>query len=320
MTTQDDAQQWNRVAQELEAYRAEQQLAWGNLDNLVLGRYLAGESTPEEIAEIQESLRNHPELGLLLECVSDVLVTNPLPAEETAEPETVPFRPEKVKSNPFRSWVFQAATWATAACLLFAFGFVTGKFTGTREALPFSPNPKKLRENADPTSKSIAQAKLAEEIQTRQRIETELKKVRTEKKELFAQLKLEQSQPQAVPMRLGGPRIEIASANDDLPKDIVLAQVNEHLARFYVEAEQFTMAEAKQQEVVKLWDKVKGPEHPKTEDARACLQSIQAMNAVCGHHRSPRCARSETMPRIQPVGTIKVAGSRPGSNVAWVVN
>ncbi|MGF1578331.1 MAG: hypothetical protein ACFCD0_03090 [Gemmataceae bacterium] len=289
MATQDDAQQWNRVAQELEAYRADQKVAWGDLDNLVLGRYLAGECSSDEVVQIEEALQKHPELGLLLECVSDVLAVTPHSSDHTI-PETIPFRRAETPKKASKLLVLQAASWATAACLLFGIGFWSGKIYENAENDSIAPT-SNLTARANSQRQQIVQAKLVAAREAKVSTETKLRDALAENEQLLVQLRQRNSEPKFNARRLGKGRIELASADDDLPKEIVLAQVNEHLARYYVENEEFTMAEAKQQEVVKLLDKVKGPEHPKTEDARACLQSIQAMNVVCGNYAPVRYSR-----------------------------
>src|SRR5579884_3775466 len=91
--------QWGRVAAELRACREAQQRAWGDIDNTTLGRYLAGEVTPDERQHIETALQELPELRKLLELVQDVLgeseVAAPAPASVPYGPATLPFpRPQ----------------------------------------------------------------------------------------------------------------------------------------------------------------------------------------------------------------------------------
>ena len=68
-----DFGQWDRVASELRACREAQQEAWGDVDNAMLGRYLADDVTPQERRRIEKDLEHHPELRKLTDLVSDVL-------------------------------------------------------------------------------------------------------------------------------------------------------------------------------------------------------------------------------------------------------
>lgn len=64
---------WDRVAAELRACREAQQRAWGDIDNTTLGRFLAGEVTPDEHHQIENALDTLPELRKLTDLVRDVL-------------------------------------------------------------------------------------------------------------------------------------------------------------------------------------------------------------------------------------------------------
>src|SRR5262245_12367746 len=66
-------EQWDVVAAELKAYRDTQEQRWGTLDDVLLGRYLAGELDPTEKAQIEAEFKDHPELLKLTEIVRDVL-------------------------------------------------------------------------------------------------------------------------------------------------------------------------------------------------------------------------------------------------------
>jgi hypothetical protein len=114
--------QWERVAAELRAYRDAQRQAWGDVDNATLGRYLAGDVTPEERRRIEAALDERPELRKLTDLVSDVLRDcEPVPAPQPASrPAVLPFRPAAPKpaTQRWRRWAVVAA----AACLLLALG------------------------------------------------------------------------------------------------------------------------------------------------------------------------------------------------------
>src|SRR6185295_17115784 len=64
---------WDTIAAELRAYRQQQKQTWGDLDHALIGRYLAGEVSPEERALVEAELAEHPELRTLTDVVSGVL-------------------------------------------------------------------------------------------------------------------------------------------------------------------------------------------------------------------------------------------------------
>jgi hypothetical protein len=66
-------QQWERVASELRACRESQRRAWGDLDDAILGRFLAGEASSAESEQVEAALARHPELRAMTELVRDVL-------------------------------------------------------------------------------------------------------------------------------------------------------------------------------------------------------------------------------------------------------
>jgi hypothetical protein len=83
MTTDPKARErWEHVAAELRAHREAQREAWGDLDNATLGRYLVGEVTAEERERVEAAMKQHPELGVLIQLVAEVL-GEVEPAQET---------------------------------------------------------------------------------------------------------------------------------------------------------------------------------------------------------------------------------------------
>jgi hypothetical protein len=110
---------WDRVASELRACREAQQEAWGDVDNATLGRYLAGDVTPQERRRIEAELRQRPELRKLTDLVSDVLrECGPVAAPKGASPSVLSFAAARTAPNAaagrWRRWAAVAA----AACLL----------------------------------------------------------------------------------------------------------------------------------------------------------------------------------------------------------
>jgi hypothetical protein len=105
--------QWERVAAELRACRDAQQRAWGDLDDALLGRFLAGEVNPEERRQIENALKELPELRKLTDLVRDVLgefdTSEQPPA---ASPQPVPYGPATL---PFSQPPARPATAAAGA-------------------------------------------------------------------------------------------------------------------------------------------------------------------------------------------------------------
>ncbi|MGH7170540.1 MAG: HEAT repeat domain-containing protein [Gemmataceae bacterium] len=146
---------WDRVAAELRACRESQQRAWGDIDNTTLGRFLAGEVTPEEQQQIENALDTLPELRKLTDLVREVLaepeIAVPTPAPVLYGSAVVPFPQPQSQARTItpsdgwntvgpvrdrKSWVRdgrfrQRVGLALAACLLLALGV----------ALPRTPTP-----------------------------------------------------------------------------------------------------------------------------------------------------------------------------------
>lgn len=113
------AEQWDRVSAELRAAREAQRKAWGDTDNLLLGRYLAGDATADERRQVEAALEQHPDLRLLTEVVSEVLADCPT-VEATPQPAILPFTPRPTKPRVVHFTRRRALL--AAACLLLAIG------------------------------------------------------------------------------------------------------------------------------------------------------------------------------------------------------
>lgn len=150
MTTPFEAdRQWARVAAELLACRETQKQAWGAIDNITLGRYLAGEVTANECQVIEAALERYPELRELTDLVRNVLsdyepaqisapaapISAPVP---TPAPATLSFRDaQQNKQHKKRlglGWSMSRSRLAlvAAACLLLTLGLFLqqGNFPG----------------------------------------------------------------------------------------------------------------------------------------------------------------------------------------------
>src|SRR5260370_9873550 len=67
------AMEWDVLTAELRAYRNQQKQTWGDLDNALIGRFLAGEVTADQRRMVEAALNDHPELRKLTDLVLDVL-------------------------------------------------------------------------------------------------------------------------------------------------------------------------------------------------------------------------------------------------------
>jgi hypothetical protein len=128
-------EQWDVVAAELKAYRDTQEQRWGTLDDVLLGRYLAGELDPAEKVRIEAEFKDHPELLKLTEIVRDVLCdTNatsspPVQLALLAEPEPIlKFEKPKFSRQPLMRLRSRGAL-AAAACVILALGVTLSRFT-----------------------------------------------------------------------------------------------------------------------------------------------------------------------------------------------
>jgi hypothetical protein len=131
-TAFDPDKPWEQVHAELRAQRSAQKQAWGDLDDIVLGRYLADEVDSAERRRIETVLDERPELRQLTDLVRDVLAE----FEPTAAPSpvTLPFpAPTPVAARPAASvrlvrrwWQPRYAGLVAAAAVLLALGLGLG--------------------------------------------------------------------------------------------------------------------------------------------------------------------------------------------------
>jgi hypothetical protein len=122
-----EPQPWERIALELRACRESQREAWGEVDNATLGRYLAGEASSAEQAEVEQALQELPELRKLTEIVRDVLADvapaldeeEPIPVEKAAA-VVLPFAPKAgpARAGQFFAFLRRHSSMIAAACLL----------------------------------------------------------------------------------------------------------------------------------------------------------------------------------------------------------
>ena len=68
-----DSNKWEGVAAQLKAYRDQQRATWGDIDDATIGKYLAGQASPEEIAEVKAAAAQYPAVREAIELVREVL-------------------------------------------------------------------------------------------------------------------------------------------------------------------------------------------------------------------------------------------------------
>src|SRR5260370_40681957 len=95
--------QWDVLTAELRSYREQQKQTWGELDNALIGRYLAGEVTDDERRAVETALKDHPELRKLTDLVLDVLNEFQPSSLETPPslPRLLPFTNRPQPPRPF---------------------------------------------------------------------------------------------------------------------------------------------------------------------------------------------------------------------------
>src|SRR5262245_13627082 len=84
MTDPDPEEQWSWIAAELKSYRDAQRQAWGDLDDVTMARYLAGEATEEERSRVEEAMARFPGVCECLTLLKSL-------SEEEDDPATVPY-------------------------------------------------------------------------------------------------------------------------------------------------------------------------------------------------------------------------------------
>jgi hypothetical protein len=120
----DLASQWQRLASELRACKEAQRRTWGTLNDVTLGRYLAGEASGEEVARVEGEMLGHPELRQLTDLVRDVLgELEPIDATPIPSPPPRLLSWDKARARrPVYEWVRRRSSLLAAACLLVVLG------------------------------------------------------------------------------------------------------------------------------------------------------------------------------------------------------
>ena len=72
-TTNTNLAKWNGIAQQLKQCREAQRKTWGDIDEITVGRYLAGEANPDEIEAVESAMKTYPAVREAVELVRKVL-------------------------------------------------------------------------------------------------------------------------------------------------------------------------------------------------------------------------------------------------------
>jgi hypothetical protein len=74
MSESSDAREpWDRLALELRADRQAQRQAWGDVDDVQIARYLAGDCSAQECAEVEQAMRDFPDVREVIDVLRGVL-------------------------------------------------------------------------------------------------------------------------------------------------------------------------------------------------------------------------------------------------------
>jgi hypothetical protein len=121
----DSHEQWERVAAELHAYRDAQRQAWGDLDDIQVARYLAGECSPQERAAMEQAMQSFPDVRELMDVLRDVGpgLSNMTQAQAERAPQAKPLR---------TPWKWVLAGTALAASFVLALLVAEGLFRPVR--------------------------------------------------------------------------------------------------------------------------------------------------------------------------------------------
>jgi hypothetical protein len=85
-TVHEADEQWARTASELVAYREQYRNTWGDVDDLVLARFLSGEITDDEAERVRRALADHPAVRECIAIVEEVFDQ----ARELPDPAAAP--------------------------------------------------------------------------------------------------------------------------------------------------------------------------------------------------------------------------------------
>ncbi|MFO0844716.1 MAG: hypothetical protein U0797_20350 [Gemmataceae bacterium] len=115
--------QWERLVSELRACKESQRRTWGDLDDVTLGRYLAGEASSAEVARVESELRERAELRQLTELVRDVLgELGPAEPTPVPAPRLLSFEKASPRRRPVLAFLRRRSSLVAAACLLIVLG------------------------------------------------------------------------------------------------------------------------------------------------------------------------------------------------------
>jgi hypothetical protein len=127
-------EQWQSLVTELQGYRDDQRREWGDLDELLIARYLAGECDEQERRTVEEASNASPRVRECLELAREAL------SDVAADEPPLPAPPSPLRRPVRRFFSLTAlASCAAAACLLIAawlgYHSVTSKLVAMNEQI-----------------------------------------------------------------------------------------------------------------------------------------------------------------------------------------
>ena len=73
MSTEENRERLERVKAEITAFKAAEKAVWGGIDDLLLARYVAGETRPEEAERVELAAKQYPAVRTAIDVVTSVL-------------------------------------------------------------------------------------------------------------------------------------------------------------------------------------------------------------------------------------------------------
>lgn len=64
---------WANVAAQLKQYRDQQRASWGNVDDALVAKYIAGEATDAEKEQVETAIKDNPNIKQAIEVIQEVL-------------------------------------------------------------------------------------------------------------------------------------------------------------------------------------------------------------------------------------------------------
>ena len=73
MMPQQQLNNWEDCMQSLQAYKQEQKNIWGNIDDLIIGRYIVNECSAKEKIMVEEAMIVYPQLAICIDFIKKII-------------------------------------------------------------------------------------------------------------------------------------------------------------------------------------------------------------------------------------------------------